>query len=70
MCFSKPRIEKADPVAPPPPPVADKPMAPVLNEVTRAGKDEGQAAGAKRRGRSSLTIPLANTSSSGINIPR
>jgi hypothetical protein len=69
MC-SKPKIEKADPVAPPPPPANDKPLAPVLNETSRLANQEGANANAARRGRKSLTIPLARTGGSGINIPQ
>lgn len=69
MCFSKPKIEKADPVAPPPPPI-DKPLAPVLNETSRLSNQDGNAAAAARRGRKALTIPLARTGGSGINIPQ
>ena len=70
MCIGKkPQIEKADPVAPPPP-VADKPTAPVLNETSRTANAEGESAAAARRGRKALTIPLAQTGATGINIPR
>ncbi|AIK68509.1 hypothetical protein Lo5R7ANS_39 [Mesorhizobium phage vB_MloP_Lo5R7ANS] len=70
MCFSKPKIEKADPVAPPPPPAIDKPLAPVLNEPSRLSNTDGNSAAAARRGRKALTIPLARTGGSGINIPQ
>lgn len=70
MCFKKPKIEKADPVAPPPPPPADKPMAPVLNDATTLANKDAQLTGNARRGRSALTIPLARSGGSGINIPR
>jgi hypothetical protein len=69
MCLSKPKIEKADPVAPPPP-VIDKPMAPVLNETSRITNQDGETASASRRGRKALTIPLASPGATGINIPR
>jgi len=71
MCIgSKPKIEKADAVAPAPPPAIDKPMAPVLNETARTANAEGESAAAARRGRKALTIPLARSGASGINIPR
>lgn len=69
MCFSKPKIEKADPVAPPPPP-RDNPTAPVLNEATRISQSETNRVGRARRGRSSVTIPLISTERTGVNIPQ
>ena len=68
MC-SKPKIEKADPVAPPPPAI-DKPLAPVLNETSMASSKDTTGANVARRGRKALTIPLASPGASGINIPR
>lgn len=70
MCMPKKQtIQKADPVAPPPPPVDDTPKAPVLNEQTRASNSDGRKAGISRQGRKSVTIPLISSSGSGINIP-
>lgn len=71
MCPPKrPKIQKADPVIAPPPPVADVQKAPVLNEATIPTASEGASANISRRGRSSLVIPLTNTRQSGVNIPR
>lgn len=69
MCFSKPKIQKADPVAPPPPPAADTPTAPVLNDASRASDSEGRKASTSRRGRSSVTIPLIGSGGAGVNVP-
>ena len=69
MCTGKtPKVEKADPVQAPPP-VASAPTAPVLNESSSAADANGNSTDIKRRGRSALTIPLIQTSGSGINIP-
>lgn len=62
MCIKAPKMKTPKAPAPPPPPAADeKPQTPVINE----GFGTGDALDAKRKGRSSLTIPLA-----GLNIPR
>ncbi|QWK78605.1 hypothetical protein [Ochrobactrum sp. BTU1] len=69
MCKPKtPKIEKADPVQAPPP-VASAPVAPVLNESSSSADSNGNSAALKRRGRASLTIPLLQSTGSGINIP-
>ncbi|MDX0455499.1 hypothetical protein GOC72_18765 [Sinorhizobium medicae] len=70
MCKPKtPKIEKADPVAPPPPMIAT-PAAPVLNDTSRQGDTDAGAANKARKGRAALTIPLASTGTTGVNIPR
>lgn len=71
MCPPKqPKIEKADPVAAPPPPM-DAPQAPVLNEATQGKTTDASKANTARRGRSSLIIPLIQSPGPvGINIPR
>jgi len=60
MCMKTPKTPKAPP-PPPPPPADEKPQTPVIDE----GYGEGDQLSAKRRGRSSLTIPVG-----GLNIPR
>jgi hypothetical protein len=70
MCFSKPKIKQADPVAPPPPPPSDTPQTPVLNEATRTQNSENRGVNIKRKGRSALTIPRLQTGGAGVNIPR
>jgi len=70
MCRPKaPKIEKADPVAAPPP-IIQAPQAPVLNEASRAADTDAGTATKARRGRAALTIPLAQSGSTGVNIPR
>ena len=70
MCSApKPKIEKADPVAPPPPAIA-KPAAPVLNESTQRTNADSGAAAKARKGRSSLTIARNTKPTTGVNIPR
>lgn len=63
MCIKTPKPPK--PVSPPTPPppqnAEDKPQTPVVDE----GFGNGDALFAKRKGRSSLTIPLG-----GLNIPQ
>jgi hypothetical protein len=62
VCMKAPKMKTPKPPAPPPAPAADeKPQTPVIDE----GFGEGDQISAKRRGRSSLTIPLG-----GLNIPR
>ncbi|WP_352775740.1 hypothetical protein [Mesorhizobium sp. M0571] len=41
-----------------------------MNETSRLANQEGATANAARRGRKALTIPLARTGGSGINIPQ
>lgn len=69
MCPKPPKIEKADPVAAPPPMIV-QPAAPVLNERTQKTNTEAGTAATARKGRAALTIPLATTGSTGVNIPR
>ncbi len=70
MCRPKqPKIEKADPVAPPPPMIA-APAAPVLNDNTRKTDTDAGSASKARKGRAALTIPLASPGATGVNIPR
>ena len=70
MCLpKKQKIQKADPVAPPPPPIDDVPITPVLNEQSRASNSDGRSSAVARSGRKSVTIPLISSSGSGVNIP-
>jgi hypothetical protein len=62
MCIKAPKPPKVNAPAPPPAPASDeKPQTPVVDE----GFGEGDQLTAKRKGRSSLTIPMG-----GLNIPR
>ncbi len=70
MCRPKaPKIEKADPVAAPPP-MIQTPQAPVINESVRKTDTEAGTANKARKGRSALTIPLAQSGNTGVNVPR
>lgn len=67
MCSSKPKPAPTPAAAPPPP--VEGPTAPVLNE---AATSEKTTLSAKRAGRGSLRIDLAESTpsdSSGLNIP-
>ena len=62
MCLKTPSMPKPQTVAPPPPPPStEKAQTPVIGDNFGAG----DTLAAKRKGRSSLTIPLG-----GLNIPR
>lgn len=66
MCFGSP---KPPPVpAPPPPPPADAPRSPALNETTSANTNANDLVTGKRKGKSSLIIPLAGDPSSGTGL--
>lgn len=68
MCLVQ-RPKQVSPLAAPPPP-ADDPLSPALNEASADAANAANAVDGARRGRKSLRIDLdAASSTSGLNIP-
>lgn len=68
MCLgNKPKAPEIG--APPPPPPADAPKAPALNEASTAMANDNDLSSSRRKGKSSLLIPLASSPGSGLGIP-
>lgn len=68
MCIgSKPKAPEIG--APPPPPPADAPKSPALNETTSAATNDSDLVTSKRKGKSSLLIPLNASAGSSLGIP-